>query len=76
MVYWGWRKYFYLKKYLFIINLMKFLKDYFNIILKYVNEYKPPKHNTKYTNKYYLTHILNVLSDVVTWKSTKQSFVD
>ena len=47
---------------------MKFLKDYFNVILKYANEYKPPKHNTKYTNKYYLTHILNVLSDVVTWK--------
>jgi hypothetical protein len=55
---------------------MKFLKDYFNVILKYADKYKPPKHNTKYTNKYYLTHILNVLSDVVTWKSTKQSFVD
>ena len=47
---------------------MKFFKDYFNIILKYANEYKPPRHNTKFTNEYYLNHILNVLSEVVSWK--------
>jgi hypothetical protein len=47
---------------------MKFFKEYFNIILKYANEYKPPRHNTKFTNEYYLHHILNVLSNVVTWK--------
>ena len=45
---------------------MKFFKDYFNIILKYANEYKPLRHNTKFSNEYYLSHILNVLSDVVT----------
>jgi hypothetical protein len=47
---------------------MNFLKNYFNIILKYANKYNPSKHNTKFTNEYYLIHIMNVLSDVVTWK--------
>ena len=47
---------------------MNIFKNYFNIILKYTNEYKPPKHNTKFMNEYYLSNILNVLSDVVTWK--------
>ena len=46
------------------------------LILIYADQYKPPKHNTKFTNEYYLIHILNVLSDVVTWKLTKQSFVN
>ena len=48
--------------------IMNFLKNYFNIILEYANKYKPPTHNTKFINKYYLNHILNVLGDVVTWK--------
>ena len=63
-------------KEIIFIYVMNIFKNYFNIILKYANEYKPPKHNTKFTNEYYLSNILNVLSDIVTWKSTKQSFVD
>ena len=37
----------------------------FKLILRYANKYKPPKHNTKYSNYYYLTQIMNVLGDVV-----------
>ena len=37
-------------------------------LLKYANKYKPPRHNTKFTNEYYLNHILNVLSEVISWK--------
>jgi hypothetical protein len=48
---------------------MSIKDNYFDLILKYANKYKQPKHNTKYSNKYYLTHILDVLGDVVTWKS-------
>ena len=48
---------------------MSFYEDYFKLILKYANKYKPPKHNTKYSNSYYLTHIFNVLGDAVSWKS-------
>jgi hypothetical protein len=70
---WRWRKYFYLKT-TFLVYLKKktiifnmSIKDnYFDLILKYANKYKQPKHNTKYSNKYYLTHILDVLGDVVT----------
>ena len=48
---------------------MKLINDYFNLILKYANKYKPAKHNSKYSNKYYLTHIYNALENVVTYKS-------
>ena len=48
---------------------MSIKNNYFDLILKYANKYKQPKHNTKYSNKHYLTHILDVLGDVVTWKS-------
>jgi hypothetical protein len=48
---------------------MNFSKAYTDLILKYADGYKPIKYNTKYSNKYYLEHIFNVLSDVVTWKS-------
>lgn len=48
---------------------MSFKNNYFDLILKYANKYKPPKHNTKYSNHYYLMHILDVLGDVVSWKS-------
>jgi hypothetical protein len=41
----------------------------FKLILRYADQYKPPKHNTKYSNYYYLTHIMNVLGDAVSWKS-------
>ena len=42
---------------------------YTDLILKHADRYKPSKYNTKYSNKYYLDHIFNVLGDVVTWKS-------
>lgn len=48
---------------------MSFKNNYFDLILKYADKYKPPKHNTKYYNRYYLTHILDGLGDVVSWKS-------
>ena len=48
--------------------------NYFDLILKYADKYKPPKHNTKYSNRYYLTHILDVLGDVVL-ANKKQSFL-
>jgi len=48
---------------------MNFSKAYTDLILKYADRYKPFKYNTKYSNKYYLEHIFNVLGDVVTWKS-------
>lgn len=48
---------------------MNFSKMYTDLILKHVDRYKPSKYNTKYSNKYYLDHIFNVLGDVVTWKS-------
>ncbi len=35
---------------------MSIKDNYFDLILKYANKYKQPKHNTKYLNKYYLTH--------------------
>ena len=31
---------------------MSFYEDYFKLILKYANKYKPPKHNTKYSNSW------------------------
>ena len=48
---------------------MSIKNNYFNLILKYTNKYKQSKHNTKYSNRYYLTHILDVLNNVVNWKS-------
>ena len=48
---------------------MNLFKKYANIILKHADIYKPAKHNTKYSNKYYLTHILDVLETVVNYKS-------
>ena len=48
---------------------MSIKNNYFNLILKYINKYKQLKYNTKYSNKYYLTHILDVLGDVVSLKS-------
>ena len=40
---------------------MSIKNNYFDLILKYANIYKQSKHNTKYSNTYYLTHILDVL---------------
>jgi hypothetical protein len=47
------------KEYIIIIIRMSFKNNYFDLILKYANKYKPSKHNTKYSNRYYLTHILD-----------------
>ena len=47
-------------KEIIFICIMNIFKNYFNIILKYANEYKSPKHNTKFTNEYYLNHILGL----------------
>jgi hypothetical protein len=50
------------KKLLYLFN--NFFKDYFNIIFSF-NEYIPPRHNIKFTNEYYLNHILNLLSYIM-----------
>ena len=39
-------------KEIIFICIMNIFKYYFNIILEYANKYKPPKHNTIYTNEY------------------------
>ena len=47
-----------------------------DLILKHAGEYKPHKPNTWSSNKYYLAHIINVLGDVVSWKSLmKTNFI-
>jgi len=51
---------------------MCLIKENFEIILRYANKYNPRKHNSKYSNRYYLEHILDVLEDAVTWKSLKK----
>jgi len=48
-------------------------KTYFNIILKYVNKLCPNIRTPKYTNSYYLTNILSLLNEFVTWKSLRKS---
>jgi len=57
------------KEIIMIYFKMNFSKTYTDLILKYADKYKPFKYNTKYSNKYYLKHIFNVLGDVVTWKA-------
>ena len=48
--------------------------DYkFNIILKYANLYCPNKANSLHSNYYYLSNIITVLSEIVTWKNLKIS---
>ena len=37
----------------------------FNIILKYANLYRPNKLNSLYTNYYYLSNIINILSELL-----------
>ena len=43
--------------------------EHINVILKYADICTPSKCNTKYSNEYYLTNIIHVLKDVVTWRS-------
>ena len=50
------------------INLNNFDK-----IIKYANLLCPNKKNSKYTNKYYLTNIISILTDFVKWSSLKIS---
>ena len=51
------------------MNNMK--QDNFNIILKHINLLCPQIRKSTYTSSYYLTKILHVLSDVVTWSSLR-----
>ena len=44
---------------------MKTTDRCFDLILRYADEYKPHKYNTKFSNTYYLTHITNVLGDFI-----------
>ena len=48
---------------------MKTTDRCFDLMVRYADEYKPHKYNTKFSNTYYLTHITNVLGDIVSWKS-------
>ncbi len=48
-------------------------QDHINIILKYVNLYCPPIRKPKYSPFYYLSNILTILGDFVTWSSLKKS---
>ena len=50
------------------INLNNFDK-----IIKYANLLCPNKKNSKYTNEYYLTNIISILTDFVKWSSLKIS---
>jgi hypothetical protein len=45
----------------------------FGIIIKYVKKLCPNKRTPKYTNEYYLTNILDLLDDFVSWRSLKKS---
>ena len=45
----------------------------FDTIIKYANKLCPNVRKPKYSNEYYLTNILNVLTDFVSWKSLKKS---
>ena len=45
----------------------------FNIIIKYVNLLCPNKRKPKFTAIYYLTNILDMLTDFVSWKSLTKS---
>ena len=45
----------------------------FDIIIKYADLLCPNIYNSKYDNSYYLTNILLVLNDVVSWKSLQLS---
>ncbi len=40
---------------------MKTTDRCFDLMVRYADEYKPHKYNTKFSNTYYLTHITNVL---------------
>lgn len=47
--------------------------EYFDLIIKYVNKLCPNIRKPKYSNKYYLENILNLLTDFVSWRSLKKS---
>lgn len=47
--------------------------EYFDIILKYVKLLCPNKRKPKYTNAYYLTNILSLLNEFVTWEALRKS---
>jgi len=45
----------------------------FNIILKFVNIHCPNKRKPKYSNAYYLTNILDLLTDFHSYRSLQKS---
>ncbi|MGA9038924.1 MAG: transposase [Terriglobales bacterium] len=52
-------------------------ENYTKIILKYVKKLVPNVRKPKYSSEYYLTNILNILTDFVSWKSlTKSDYLD
>lgn len=48
-------------------------QQYFDTIIKYVNILCPNKRTPKYSNEYYLTNILTLLKDFVSWRSLRMS---
>ena len=48
-------------------------ENYTKIILKYVKKLVPNVRKPKYSSEYYLTNILNILTDFVSWKSLIKS---
>ena len=48
-------------------------KQHFDIILKYVNLLCPNIRKPKFDSQYYLTQILDMINDFVTWRSLKKS---
>lgn len=52
---------------------INFLKENFGIILKYVKELCPNIKNPKYSPAYYLTNIMDILRDFVSWRSLTKS---
>jgi hypothetical protein len=53
--------------------MIELKKDHFNIILKYIDLLCPNKRTPKYSNEYYLTNILNLLTHVTSWRSLKKT---
>ncbi len=57
-----------------ITKIDKILKqEHFNTIIKYVNINCPSIRTPKYSPRYYLSNILTILGDFVTWSSLKNS---
>ena len=53
--------------------MVELKKEHFNIILKYIKLLCPNKRTPKYSNAYYLTNILDMVSDFTSWRSLRKS---